>query len=128
MLFPALKDLKYTSPLKYKSYHTQNVYIFEGVYWRNARYWQSAIKGFDRYNRELKQETFLSTRTPTENKSRRYRWRMIVSAVLVLNQERQSISFHVRDFKRERLMPSFAIYSEAVYFRLTSVLTKASPA
>ena len=48
-------------------------------------------------NRELKQATFLSTRTPTESKSRRYRWRMIVSAVLVLNQQRQSISFHVRD-------------------------------
>ena len=53
-------------------------------------------------NRELKQATFLSTRTPTGNKSRRYRWRMIVSAVLVLNQERQTIS------QGGKLKPCFA--------------------
>ena len=41
----------------------------------------------------------------------------MVSVVLVLNQQRQSISFHVRDFKLERLTPSFAIYNDAVYFR-----------
>ena len=35
------------------------------------------------YNRELKQVTFLSTRTPTGRKSRRYRWRRMASAVLV---------------------------------------------
>ena len=75
--------------------------------------------------RELKQATFLSTRTPTGSKSRRYRWRMVVSAVLVLNQQRQSISFQVRDFKRERLTPSFAIYNDTIYFRLASV-TKTS--
>ena len=67
--------------------------------------------------RELKQAMFLSTRTSTGSKSRRYRWRMMVSTVLVLNQQRQSISFHVRDFERERLMPSFAIYNGAIYFR-----------
>ena len=67
----------------------------------------------DSYDR-LKQATFLPTRTPTGSKSRCYRWRMIVSAVLVLNQQRQSISFHVRNFKREGLTPSFAIYNDAV--------------
>ena len=36
-----------------------------------------------RLNRELKQATFLSTRTTTGSKPRRYRWRMIASAVLV---------------------------------------------
>ena len=85
------------------------------------------IPSFLIYNRELTLATFLSTRTPTGSKLRCYRWRIMVSAVLVLNQERQSIdSFHVRDFKRERLTPSFAIYNDAVYFRLTSVLTKTS--
>ena len=39
-----------------------------------------------------------------------------------------AVSFHVRDLKRERLTPSLAIYNGAVYFRLTSVLTKTSPA
>ena len=34
-------------------------------------------------NRELKQATFLSTRTPAGSKSNRYRWRMMMSAVLV---------------------------------------------
>ena len=34
---------------------------------------------------------------------------MMVSAVLVLNQQRQSISFHVCDFKRERLTPLFMV-------------------
>ena len=77
-------------------------------------------------NRELKQATFLSTRTPTGSKSRRYRWRMMVPAVLVLYQQRQSISFHVRDFKQERLTPSFTIYNDVVYFRLTSMLAKTS--
>ena len=47
--------------------------------------------------RELKQATFLSTRTSAGSKSRRYRWRVVVSAVLVWNQQRQSFSFHVRD-------------------------------
>ena len=75
-------------------------------------------------NRELGQETFLSARASARSKSRRYRWRMMASAVLVWNQQRQSFSFHVRDLKRERLTPSFAIYNDSVYFRLTSVLTK----
>ena len=73
--------------------------------------------------RELKQATFLSS---AGSKPRRYRWRVMASAVLVWNQQRQSFSFNVRDFKRERLTPSFAIYNDAVYFRLTSVLTKTS--
>ena len=34
-------------------------------------------------NRELKQVTFLSTRTSAGSKSRRYRWRMMASAVLI---------------------------------------------
>ena len=34
-------------------------------------------------NRELKQATFLSTRTSAGSKSRRYRWRVMASAVLV---------------------------------------------
>ena len=34
----------------------------------------------------------------------------------------------VVDFKRERLTHPFAIYNGAIYFRLTSVLTKTSPA
>ena len=34
-------------------------------------------------NRELKQATFLSTRTGAGSKLRRYRWRMMASAVLV---------------------------------------------
>ena len=34
-------------------------------------------------NRQLKQATFLSTRTSTGSKPRRYRWRMMASAVLV---------------------------------------------
>ena len=72
-------------------------------------------------SRELKEATFLSTRTSAGSKSRRYRWRVMASAVLVWNQQRQSFSFHVRDFKREQLTPSFAIYNDAVYFRLTSV-------
>ena len=33
--------------------------------------------------RELKQATFLSTRTSAGSKSRRYRWQMMASAVLV---------------------------------------------
>ena len=33
--------------------------------------------------RELKQATFLSTRTSAGSKPRRYRWRMMASAVLV---------------------------------------------
>ena len=33
--------------------------------------------------RELKQATFLSTRTSTGSKPRRHRWRMMASAVLV---------------------------------------------
>ena len=33
--------------------------------------------------RELKQATFLSARTSTGSKPRRYRWRMMASAVLV---------------------------------------------
>ena len=33
--------------------------------------------------RELKQATFLSTRTAAGSKLRRYRWRMMASAVLV---------------------------------------------
>ena len=76
--------------------------------------------------REFKQATFLSTRTSAGNKLRRYRWRVMASAVLVWNQQRQSFSFRVCDFKRERLTPSFGIYNDAVYFRLTSVLTKTS--
>ena len=35
------------------------------------------------YTRELKQATFLSTRTAPGSKLRRYRWRMMASAVLV---------------------------------------------
>ena len=34
-------------------------------------------------NKELKQATFLSTRTVAGSKLRRYRWRMMASAVLV---------------------------------------------
>ena len=80
------------------------------------------------HNRELKQATFLSTRTSTGSKPRRYRWRMMASAVLVWNHERESWLTAVVDFKRERLTPSLAIYNGAIYFRLTSVLTKTSPA
>ena len=36
-----------------------------------------------RDNRGLKQATFLSTRTSAGSKSRRYRWRIVASAVLV---------------------------------------------
>ena len=67
-----------------------------------------------------------STRTEAGNKLRCYRWRMMESAVLVWNQQRQSVNFHVHDFKQERLTPSFAIYNDATYFRLPSVLTKTS--
>ena len=35
------------------------------------------------YSRELKQATFLSTRTSAGSKSRRYKWQMVASAVLV---------------------------------------------
>ena len=80
------------------------------------------------YIRELKQATFLSTRTSTGSKPRRYRWRMMSSAVLVWNHERESWMTAVADFKRERLTPSLAIYNGAIYFRLTPVLTKTSPA
>ena len=38
----------------------------------------------------------------------------------------QLVNFHVHEFKRERLAPSFAIYNDASYFRLPSVLTKTS--
>ena len=41
------------------------------------------IKPRDGDNRELKQATFLSTRTAAGSKLRRYRWRMMASAVLV---------------------------------------------
>ena len=82
----------------------------------------------DNANRELKQATFLSTRTSTGSKPRRYRWRMMASAVLVWNHERESWMTTVADFKRERLTPSLAIYNGAIYFRRTSVLTKTSPA
>ena len=37
-----------------------------------------------------------------------------------------SVNFHVHDFKRERLTPSFAIYNDETYFRLPSVLRKTS--
>ena len=40
--------------------------------------------------RELKQVTFLSTRTAAGSKLRPYRWRMMASAVLVCNRERES--------------------------------------
>ena len=71
-------------------------------------------------NRELKQATYLSTRTPTRSKSSRYRWRMM--AVFVWNQERKS-SFltTVLDLKRELLMQSLAIYNVSTDFRLASV-------
>ena len=70
--------------------------------------------GFGRHNiRELKQATFLSTRTSTGSKPRRYRWRMVASAVLVWNHERESWMTAVVDFKRERLTPlSSIIYLE----------------
>ena len=93
---------------------------------KNASFAKMRKRGCILDIRELKQATFLSTRTPTGSNSHRYKWRIMVSAVLFLNQQRQSISFHVRDFKRERLTPSFAIYNDAVYFRLTSVLAKTS--
>ena len=105
--------------------------------WKQISYILEGFSGLDKKNgflltsavlslqggdiREIKQATLLSTRTSAGSKSRRYRWRMMASAVLVWNQQRQSFSFHVRDFKRERLTPSFAIYNDAVYFRLTSV-------
>ena len=37
-----------------------------------------------------------------------------------------SINFHVRDFKRERLTLSLAIYNGSIYLRLATVLTKTS--
>ena len=39
--------------------------------------------GLQTSNSELKQATFLSTRTAAGSKLRRYRWRMLASAVLV---------------------------------------------
>ena len=44
----------------------------------------------------------------------------------LMTQQRQSVNFHFHDFKQERLTPSFAIYNDATYFRLPSVLTKTS--
>ena len=42
-------------------------------------------------NREFKQATFLSARTVAGSELRRYRWRMMASAVLVIwNRERES--------------------------------------
>ena len=96
-----------------------NRYLAKIDIWYNSNLWHS---------RELKQATFLSTRTSTGSKPRRYRWRMMASAVLVWNHERENWMTAVVDFKRERLTPSLAIYYGAIYFRLTSVLTKTSPA
>ena len=93
---------------------------------KSARSFVSRDSMIKLYNRELKQATFFSTRTAAGRKLHRYRWRMMASAVLVWNQQRQSVNFHVHDFKRERLTPSFAIYNDATYFRLPSVLTKTS--
>ena len=98
--------------------------------WKSLHFYRTArynIVGFNiPFNSELKQATFLSTRTAAGSKLRRYKWRMMASAVLVWNQQRQSVNFHVHDFKQERLTPSFAIYNDATYFRLPSVLTKTS--
>ena len=51
-----------------------NRYLAKIDIWYNSNLWHS---------RELKQATFLSTRTSTGSKPRRYRWRMMASAVLV---------------------------------------------
>ena len=43
----------------------------------------STLQAHKTYIRELKQATFLSTRTSTGSKPRRYRWQVMASAVLV---------------------------------------------
>ena len=77
-------------------------------------------------NRELKLLTHLSKRTPTGSKTSRYRWRMMASAVVLWNNERQSLSTVVLAMKRELLTSSLAIYNFSTDFRLASVLAKTS--
>ena len=50
----------------------------------------------------------------------------MVSVVLVLNQELQSLVTADLGLQRELLMPSFAIYYVMTDYRRASVLTKAS--
>ena len=67
-------------------------------------------------NRPFKQVTFCQHgRQPEVSgalKSSRYRWRIIVSVVLVANQKRQSSLTAILDLKQELLTPTFAIYND----------------
>ena len=72
----------YTNNVKKKSCQkkTNNISArFDSCY-VNASW---AVVGSKRGNGELKQATFLSTRTAAGSKLCRYRWRMMASAVLV---------------------------------------------
>ena len=72
--------LEFSIALMHKTLTNQNTaFLCERNYGKFSRLRAGRII----YIRELKQATFLSTRTPTGSKSRRYRWRMMVSAVLV---------------------------------------------
>ena len=80
---------------------------FSAIIWlvRTARN-TAFVSAFAVFIRELKQATFLRTRTPTGSESSRYWWRVMATAVLVWNHEPETSLTAVLDFKQERLLLS----------------------